>query len=108
MVTTAEFLPYARQGRALLDQHYGDPDWRTRIDRDQLWMGSFTQCVLGQLFGHFDDGVATLFGLGAKWNGPLVQAAGFVVSDAIDDREWLNTVEVDAAFTAAWRQVLDE
>lgn len=42
----------AARGAAWLDQEM--PGWANRIDTETLWLGSCTQCVLGQLYGHID------------------------------------------------------
>lgn len=47
-----------RLGAMLLDG--GLAGWRTRIDRERLDMASACDCILGQLFGDFGDGVESV------------------------------------------------
>ena len=46
-------------GIALLDQH-GPPDWRKQIDLNKLHIALPTFCVLGQLYGHYEEGMGAL------------------------------------------------
>lgn len=46
------------RGIALLDDRM--PGWRQRIDLDLLDMSSCDFCILGQLFGDYDDGFVAL------------------------------------------------
>ena len=48
----------AEKGAALLDERL--PGWRTQIDVDGLELRWCSACVLGQLFGDYDRGVAAL------------------------------------------------
>ena len=48
-------LERVQRGARLLDELF--PTWYTRIDCDTLWMGSYTLCVLGQLYGFFKPDV---------------------------------------------------
>lgn len=62
VVTEKETTPYqerARRGAAFLDEHRTD-HWRERIDLDKLDIGNECTCVLGQLYGHYGDGVEAL------------------------------------------------
>ena len=47
------------RGARLLDQVR--PGWRTEICIGTLDIGSCTECVLGQLYGTYDDGVESAF-----------------------------------------------
>lgn len=47
-----------RNGISLLNDKV--PDWASRINLDKLDMDSFTDCILGQLFSHFNDGFRAL------------------------------------------------
>jgi hypothetical protein len=38
------------------------PGWYDRINIPDLDLGECRKCILGQLYGHFDDGCITLFG----------------------------------------------
>ena len=46
------------RGVKLLDAKV--PGWREKIDRDQLSMGDGCNCILGQIYGHFDEGIDEL------------------------------------------------
>ncbi len=46
------------RGAAILDAHR--PGWHSQIDAEFLDLSSCSECVLGQLFGAFEDGVAAL------------------------------------------------
>ena len=35
-------------------------EWRPLIDKTRLWLPSASRCVLGQVFGYYDDGVFAL------------------------------------------------
>ena len=56
----AELVAYcrARAGAVLLDAEY--PGWAEEIDLDTLDMGDCIECVLGQLYGDYMDGMAAL------------------------------------------------
>lgn len=49
----------AEAGANLLDQN--NPGWADRIDRKLLDINNLRQCVLGQLYQHFNNGITTLF-----------------------------------------------
>ena len=46
------------QGAKLLDDRV--PNWREEIDIDKLNMGSCLRCVLGQIYGEYEDGIDAL------------------------------------------------
>lgn len=51
------------RGAEALDAHFakhGLGDWRSRIDTDILDLQTFATCILGQLFGDFNDGLIEL------------------------------------------------
>lgn len=43
------------------------PDWIQFIDFDTLDMNDCLNCVLGQVFGHYDEGIEAIFGE-AEWD----------------------------------------
>jgi hypothetical protein len=49
----------AANGAVLLD--FRHPGWERRVDRGTLDIASFRDCVLGQLYGSFGNGVAALW-----------------------------------------------
>jgi len=48
------------KGASLLDVHFKGYDWRSEIDIETLEMDSSSQCVLGQLFGDYQNGLIAL------------------------------------------------
>lgn len=50
--------PNVGRGVALLDEH--NPDWREHVDSHSLNMSSSCGCVLGQVYGSYDAGLAAL------------------------------------------------
>lgn len=46
------------EGAKFLDKKV--PDWATMLDLGALELGDCSQCVLGQLYGHYDNGVVAL------------------------------------------------
>jgi len=92
-VTTSPLLDHrVRAGIALLDES-GPTNWRARVDVDKLDLENPRSCVLGQVYGTFDDGMAALdlsFFEGARY--------GFVTGLGLryDRDSWRN-------LTDAWR-----
>ena len=58
--TLAEVQSRVDRGVEKLDADLG-PVWVNRIDLDALNLGSSTNCVLGQLFDDYDDGVDAMW-----------------------------------------------
>lgn len=54
------FETLAPKGAALLDEKM--PGWADKIDLDELQLNDQCNCVLGQVYGGYDDGTAELFG----------------------------------------------
>lgn len=50
-----------KRGAALLDRL--EPRWRQWVDAENLRMQGGCDCVLGQVFGSYSEGVAKLLGL---------------------------------------------
>lgn len=50
--------PNVKRGAAFLDEHL--PNWRRVVDRERLDLGSSCDCLLGQMFGSFEDAVVVL------------------------------------------------
>jgi len=63
----------ANAGAKFLDRE--QPGWETLIDLNELHMNDCTQCILGQLYGWYDDGLSAL-NLGA-FNGYDAADLGF-------------------------------
>jgi hypothetical protein len=53
------YLERAKQGAALLDE-VADPDWREQLDLATLNMQNCEECVLGQLYGDYGEGLAVV------------------------------------------------
>lgn len=78
------------RGAALLDAEI--PGWVQRIDLDRFRMSSCSRCILGQLFGSFENGLDELH-LRSRVDSP----EGFDIVTPEDEY---------AAFTAAWKQLI--
>lgn len=50
------YEPEVKRGAALLDGL--DPNWATKIDLETLQMSVTCNCVLGQVFGGYEEGLA--------------------------------------------------
>ena len=48
----------ARRGERLLDRV--QPDWRDKVDRERLCMSDGCDCILGQVYGDYNDGLIAL------------------------------------------------
>jgi hypothetical protein len=83
-----DFAVKVQAGIKLLDEQ--EPGWRAKIDKDSLDLGSCSVCVLGQVFGDYEEGLEMLdLGTGSSY------AYGF------------NTNSADMqALTAAWKEAL--
>lgn len=71
------------RGATLLDEH--EPGWELKIDLGTLALESCYQCVLGQLFGHFDEGVEELF-----LDKPMGSSVGYGFCGPLDGYDRLN------------------
>lgn len=80
------------EGVRLLDA-YGPADWREQTHRHALNVASYTQCPLGQVYGHYGTGINTLqaasHGLldGKPWN---ARNCGFAFNDEPFENHRLN------------------
>lgn len=108
---TGDYSERVARGAALLDEHFGNGDWRARIDKDKLAMSSNRACVLGQLFEPEDHdpwgtpGYETgITALGIRFAGSNQEGVsgyyGFVTDN--DDFRYSNWT----ILTDAWRAVL--
>lgn len=64
------------------------PDWASRIDVELLDMHSCSRCVLGQVFGHYAQGVAELEEYGAFNGGEWGFDIDYAPADGLADA-WL-------------------
>lgn len=64
-------------GAYMLDVHYG-PDWRNKIDLDTLDLKHCETCILGQVFGTYEDGLEKL-GIWDKWGMVQSDMLGFTI-----------------------------
>lgn len=53
-------LMRARAGARRLDHHFGGPQWALRVDVNALTIASAEDCILGQVFGDYSDGLEQL------------------------------------------------
>lgn len=53
-----KYIPAVKRGIKFLDENV--PDWHDRVDVQKLDLGSCQECILGQLYGSFDDGYREL------------------------------------------------
>jgi hypothetical protein len=79
-----DFTAEIDAGIKLLDLQV--PNWRAKIDLDELDLGSCSVCILGQVFGDYDTGIDELGVSGYDY--------GF------------NTMSNMSALTAAWKEAL--
>lgn len=86
----ADYTTVVTKGLDVLDAHFGGRSWTKKIDLDDLDLGSCGVCVLGQLFGDYQDGLNEL-GLSGGYS------YGFDTSSG-SFRE----------LTAAWKEALGE
>lgn len=87
------------RGAALFDQV--NPDWFHMIDRDLLAMESCDNCILGQVYGHYEDGFRSL--IADLPDTILFSAAdhGFTLYNA--EQESIDVFSRFAALADAWR-----
>lgn len=100
MATTLERV---QAGIDFLDERH--PEWRGEIDRNILDLSSQTDCVLGQLYGHYMDALPAL---GMYGDRVRQTALGFeVTEEQIEEQfEERSTHHYDN-LTAAWEYLLD-
>lgn len=72
------------------------PGWELKIDLGNFSITSACNCVLGQLFGDYDDGVEYHTRLAPRYKAQWPGSCGFVVSDYRSERY------------QAWKQLNDE
>jgi hypothetical protein len=98
-----------KAGMALLDEKA--PGWREKVDLDKLNMGGCVRCILGQIYGHFDEGLTALgiCEVGVveiQFDLAIEKAAryGFAIEDP-----YLKNYHLDyATFTQTWKEALSE
>lgn len=99
-------------GAALLDLElaYEDIPWYVRVDPDLLDQSDPNQCVLGQLFGYWIDGLKRLFPrLTLAGQYVAAERAGFWVNDGQPDGEPVKTDQSMARYaelTEQWRAAI--
>lgn len=83
-----------RKGAALLDER--EPGWRDRIAPADLELINCEQCVLGQVFGHYDHGLETLRVMGPEYGfstGMNVGPEGLLLAYEKLTSEWLGYIK---------------
>lgn len=88
------------KGMALLDQK-GPEDWRGKIECDTLDMQSCFDCILGQLYGEYADGLQHLTRTGET---TFARRHGFEVTMNEDEEDGVTSLY--AQLDEAWRQAL--
>jgi hypothetical protein len=66
-------------GAAMLDEHH--PGWAAKIDVDKLCLKDCSSCVLGQVYGDYEDGLQIL-GRGNQYD------LGFNMRNGEDEEGW--------------------
>lgn len=100
-----DYLDTVQAGAALLDEK-GPSNWRERINPDTLDTDSLTQCVLGQVFGTYMEGMNALFGKNSWTFGKINEEYGF--ERIYDDPEGdLDHWQEHADLTSTWLRLLD-
>lgn len=102
MTTTITVAERVARGAALLDHE--DPGWWQRIDVSGLDLASCQACVLGQLFGEFNDGVEAVF---PRRLDKVDKRIGFAASRGFDVIDDVASDSFDA-LTAAWLDLINE
>lgn len=95
--TTPDFASRVRRGAELLDRVR--PGWERELDLERLAVRDCHQCVLGQLFGEYKDGLRML----GKWSSELWDSRvpfGFALR--LGERPYF------PALTDAWRALVRE
>lgn len=85
------------RGAALLDTT--TPDWCMGVSFQRLSMVNCTECVLGQLYGHYSKGVSRLLTAAGSFDGSA--SHGFSITDEQYDLD-------PPERTMAWRDLKDE
>lgn len=70
-----------KRGVRLLDKKI--PNWRSKIDSETIDMAGIMNCVLGQLYGNYQNGLIKLFGRDTDFETRRLQgiAHGFQLTD---------------------------
>jgi hypothetical protein len=98
---TSDEMEQAREsverGAALLDKI--EPGWELKIDLAELNLSSSCRCVLGQLYGEYEEGCEILFDTNPAYddNAGQVMTYGFVVTG-----RWSRFVDVSFNLTTQW------
>jgi hypothetical protein len=91
---TINFAPIVANGIALLDAK-GPSGWRAKVNLDTLNMRSAYDCILGQVYGEYGDGLTEVF-----------STAYAVMSDRWSHGFSARYHDDYDALTAAWREAL--
>lgn len=89
----------ARKGAKLLDAYFGKRSWRQVINPSTLDIELWNKCILGQIFGSYSLGLATL----GLWN-PEAMELGFSAPSATAVRHHADCNRL----TRAWIELLDK
>lgn len=83
------------RGVALLDEHA--PGWHEKVDPEILAIRSPKNCICGQVFGSFQEGVRVLklSGEGSRYGFNAAPSAGVKISEV--EAQWRDVLEGRAA-----------
>jgi hypothetical protein len=99
MLNLTQALINIRAGMALLDSR--NPGWKFKLNLETLDFKSSTDCILGQVYGAYTNGVGKL---GLDWNDDAdnvkIQALGFNVPAGCD---WWGDCDI---MTKLWKGML--
>ena len=97
-MTTPTINERVTRGAVILDAK--KPGWEREIDLASLELSDSCHCILGQLYGHYCDGVDILETVDGKWTGVEVATAGFITypSEHISayaklDEAWISLIK---------------
>lgn len=82
------------KGAALLD--ICRPGWAAEVNIQSLQMHTCTCCILGQLYGNYDDGVSSLFP-SKRPNVDVLMSCGFVLGGGRFDLDYPELTSLWAA-----------
>lgn len=101
-------LERVKLGMALMEEKHG-AEWVDHIDLKTLNLASGSACVLGQIYGDYEDGEKILFGVYRGWR--EASRYGFWTDSKLDDlAEGAGAISREGTWndlTAVWRRELE-
>ena len=100
-----EMIEYVQRGIALLDKQC--PGWESKIDLVNLSLSEGCNCILGQIYDEYNNGVQALFGCDAYAREPYAMTDseyqtiiehGFLTEDDYDELEivWVTLLQQES------------